>query len=265
MAQDTINEIYFFANDVLKDAWKLWEILSKGAAEQRNKMFEMLRAKPSPNIWVIDAGSGNGFLSKLLSDKGYAVIGADVSSFRVRDAKKKFSAISFIISDLLHAPFTQKTFHVAFSSNFLHHFQNIRGVIAEIEKVAKVGGEILINEPNGTNLVYRFTEMLKRISPRELMQRTGVDSKNETIHQYNVYVDVLKSLGFKNIKVKFVNAAEQEAKFNSIVAKTYLHTYGIPMGIIMIMRFLFFKSVLKIQNKSLSCGQLIVHAIKTGF
>ena len=265
MTQDTIDEIHFSSNCLLKDDWKLWEILCRGAPEQEKKMFEMLKAKPSPNTLVLDVGSGHGFLSKLLSEKGYAVIGADVSSFRVRDAKKKHNTIPFIISDLLHAPFTQETFHITFSSCFLHHFQDVHKVIAEIERVAKVGGEILVNEPNGTNLVFRFTEMLKRISPRGLMQRTGIDSRNETIHQHNVYVDVLLSLGFKNIKVKFVNAVEQEVKFDSVVAKAFLHTYGISIGMIMIMRFLLFKSVLKIQNKSLSCGQLIVHAIKTGF
>jgi ubiquinone/menaquinone biosynthesis C-methylase UbiE len=265
MSQDTVNEIYFSENKPLKDAWKLWRILFpiKKLNVRMEELLEMLKVKPSPNILALDAGSGHGAYSKLLSDKGYTIVGADVSSFHMRNAKKKYDIIPFLICDLLHAPFKQETFNIILCSFFLHHFRNLWKVFGQIGRVIKVGGEILIHEPNGNNIVYRFTEKCKCILPRKITQRMGVMSVNETIHQHNAYVDVLLVFGFKNIKVRFVNAIDQEVKFDSVLAKTALHTYGVTMGIIMLIRFLLFKLVLRIKNKSLSCGELIIHAIKT--
>ena len=264
MSQDTINEIQFSAHHPLKDPWNLWKII--GARQETvEHVLEMLKVKASPNVLVLDAGSGHGAWSKLLSDKGYSVVGADVSSFHMKNSKKKYGAVSFLISDLLHAPFIQETFNVTFCSHFLHHFQNLGEVMAEFNRVVKEEGEILVYEPNGANLVYRFTEMGKHILPRKIMQGIGVDSTNETIHQYNAYVATLLAFGFKNVRTRFVNDDAQEAKFDSALAKTFLHTYGISVGITMLARFLLFKLVARIPNESLGCGNLIIHATKNSY
>ncbi len=261
MNQNTFNEIFFSGNRPLRDESKLWKLLGD-PKQEIEAMIGMLKASPSRDILVLDAGSGHGAWSKLLFDMGYSVVGVDVSSFHMKNSKQKYREVPFTIGDLLHSPFKKESFNVVLCSGFLHHFPDIKKIIAEIHRVSKGMGHILICEPNGSNIVYRLTESCKHILPRQMLQNAGVDSLNETIHQYPTYIETLLALGYKNIRLKFVNAVEQEAKFDTLLAKTFLHTYGLPIGIIMMTRFILFKSSLKLGIRTLSCGQIIISATK---
>jgi SAM-dependent methyltransferase len=62
---------------------------------------------------VLDLGSGSGFSSIYLHDKGYEVIGTDKSQAMINEAKLNFSYINFIAMEHLH---NQLPFDLVFSS-----------------------------------------------------------------------------------------------------------------------------------------------------
>jgi len=218
----------------------------------------MLETKPTcEKVWVLDAGSGHGAWSKLLGRKGYEVAGVDVSNVRMKDAKKgcTIKNTSFLVGDLMRAPFKRETFHVCFCSLFLHHFERVEFIIAELSRVTKRGGEFLICEPNGLNIVYRLTEFGKKFVSRKWLMLKGTDTTNETIHMPRSYVNFLRIHGFTNIKVIFCHSREQECSFDGKITSAFIHTYGISIGTIMLIRFILLKAVLGIPRRDLCCGQ----------
>ena len=234
-------------------------------------IFDLLEIKPnSKRVWVLEAGSGSGAWVDLMSSKGYIVVGADISKSKVKRGRNKSYGCysqnaSVLTSDLTRAPFKGEAFHICYCSFFLHHFVNIKPIIDELSKVIKKRGEFLIYEPNGLNILYRLTEFIKKITPRNWMMQQGINSTNETIHSPKQYVAALKMQGFKKIKVMFYNSSEQECQFDGKTVKAFLNAYGLPKGMLMLGRFLILKAVSKLPQKHLSCGNLIIHGRKTIF
>lgn len=264
--QNTKDEIRFSGNQSCEKRFRqLWELT--GYSEKRiEKICGMFLIKPvSDQTWVLDAGCGHGMWSKALSKKGYIVVGTDVSNIRLKAAKKWNASENtlFVVGDLMKAPIDKEAFHACLVSLFFHHFRNPESIIAELLRVNKKGGEILIFEPNGINIIYRLTESIKKIIPRKWMMLKSIDSTNETIHSTKTYVNALKKQGFSPIKILYMYSSEQECHINGKVVRAFLRAYGIQVGIIMLARLLLFKIATKIPIKNLSCGDLIIHAVKT--
>jgi len=264
-SQDTQDEASFFSHSShkLKDSWKLWKII--GEREERIEyLLNMLKNKPNRGIWVLDAGSGHGAWSKLLGQKGYDVVGIDVSKIPMKNANIgcAIKNVSFLVGDLLEIPIKQETFHVCFCSKFLHHFRNVEDIIDELSRVILKGGEFLIYEPNESSIVYKLTELIKKFIPRKQMQIMGIDTINETIHSWKLYVNSLRAKGFKQIRIMFLESSEQESPFNTKTIATFLHTFGFAIGMVMSIRFLLFKMISKIPNQASSCGQVVIYSRK---
>jgi 2-polyprenyl-3-methyl-5-hydroxy-6-metoxy-1,4-benzoquinol methylase/uncharacterized protein YbaR (Trm112 family) len=97
---------------------------------------------------VLDAGCGNGSLSRGLNRFGCEVLAADVSESCVV-AHKYFAArgnnrTHFVQADLMNPPFRPEAFHVIFSSGVLHHNPDTRQALRAIAKSLAPGGRIYI-------------------------------------------------------------------------------------------------------------------------
>lgn len=97
---------------------------------------------------VLDAGCGNGSLSRGLNRFGCEVVAADVSESCVV-AYKHFAAkgnnrTHFLQADLVNPPFRPATFDVLFSSGVLHHNPDTREALRAVAKALAPGGRIYI-------------------------------------------------------------------------------------------------------------------------
>lgn len=97
---------------------------------------------------VLDAGCGNGTLSRGLNQFGCEVLAIDVSpSVEVackHFAKKGNDRTHFVQGDLMNPPFKPNVFDVIFSSGVLHHNPDTRSALRAIANSLAPGGRIYI-------------------------------------------------------------------------------------------------------------------------
>ena len=99
---------------------------------------------------ILDFGCGAGWLSKILSSRGYDVTGIDVSTSLVRSARESCGTDSFIVGDCMQLPFDDDVFDCIVGSAILHHL-NPDQALAGCHRVTSPGGILLLMEPNTLN------------------------------------------------------------------------------------------------------------------
>ena len=104
-SQNTRDEIDFSGNQSGENNFRQLWTLTGYTDELIDQICEMFLAKPFTEVWVLDAGCGHGMWSRCLSEKGYSVVGTDVSNVRLRSAMKwnNTENTSFVVGDLMKA------------------------------------------------------------------------------------------------------------------------------------------------------------------
>jgi ubiquinone/menaquinone biosynthesis C-methylase UbiE/uncharacterized protein YbaR (Trm112 family) len=97
---------------------------------------------------VLDAGCGNGALSRAITSFGCEVVATDIST-SVEAAHRHFAAqgndrTHFIQSDLMHLALRPATFDVIFCAGVLHHTPSTRGTLEELLRALAPGGTVFI-------------------------------------------------------------------------------------------------------------------------
>jgi SAM-dependent methyltransferase len=118
--------------------------------ERRDLFLKEVGVEPQDLVGrvVLDAGCGNGSLSRALNDFGCEVVAADVSTSVVA-AYRHFAALGnnrthFVQLDLLHPPLRGEAFDVVYSSGVLHHTPSTRRALDAVAASLAPGGRIYI-------------------------------------------------------------------------------------------------------------------------
>ena len=99
---------------------------------------------------ILDIGCGGGWLSKILSAKGYPIIGIDISASLIKTATKAApKSGGFLIGDCMNLPFNNM-FDLIISMGVLHHL-DLDKTLIECHRVLSENGSMLIMEPNALN------------------------------------------------------------------------------------------------------------------
>jgi SAM-dependent methyltransferase len=116
---------------------------------QRRVFMELLRLvpRPSPGATALDVGCGAGRWSRILADRGYAVVGIDVQAALLARNRARFPDISFECSSVLDykAAFP---YDLVSSVTVLQHlpFDAQRLAIRRIRESVTVGSNVLVLE-----------------------------------------------------------------------------------------------------------------------
>lgn len=100
---------------------------------------------------VLDIACGEGYGSKLLKDWGAAsVVGVDVSPEALKVANELFSGdgITFLNHTAEELPFEANSFDVVVSFETIEHLSHPEKFLAEISRVIKFNGTVLVSCPN---------------------------------------------------------------------------------------------------------------------
>ena len=125
---------------------------------------------------VLDVGCGNGIYTQWLAKKcGYAV-GVDHNHKNLAWGKSEFPNCDFVLSNGETLPFADGSFGAVMLTEVLEHTRDDRATLAEIARVTRPGGTLLLSTPhrglfagldpdNRTNSAFAFIKRLRIPKP----------------------------------------------------------------------------------------------------
>jgi len=113
------------------------------------ELIERVLRTKRPKV-VLDYGCGGGWLSLLLSNWGFEVVGIDASMSMVRKAKLICHEADFIVCDAMRLPFRDKVFDCMIGISILHHL-NLTKAFKELKRISHAGSRFVFMEPNLLN------------------------------------------------------------------------------------------------------------------
>lgn len=122
----------------------------------RSQMIvSMVDAKPGETI--LDAGCGNARDLIQLCKSGCKCTGIDFSSDMIKEARKEFSnhhieSVEVEVGDLTSLRFQNATFDKVYASEVLEHIPDYNRAVAEMARVLKPGGCLVVTTPNRHSL-----------------------------------------------------------------------------------------------------------------
>ncbi len=159
----------------------------------------MLKELPlSPEATCLDIATGTGEFARALAPHVASVIGLDATDAMIEQgrsfvAQARIENISFqkgIVQDL---PFEDEAFDVVSSRYAFHHFADPKPVIAEIVRVYKTGGQVIIVDiivPNeSTAAAYNYYEWL-------------CDPSHTRCLSFDEFRDTVELFGLKSISAR---------------------------------------------------------------
>jgi demethylmenaquinone methyltransferase / 2-methoxy-6-polyprenyl-1,4-benzoquinol methylase len=101
---------------------------------------------PKPGQVILDLAAGTGTSTHPFAAAGATVIPADLSEGMLTVGKKRQPDLAFVNADALALPFADKTFDAVTISFGLRNVVNVPAALAEMYRVTKPGGRIVICE-----------------------------------------------------------------------------------------------------------------------
>lgn len=120
--------------------------------KERQLLSEIMRIRPKK---ILEIGCGEGANLVNLRRIGFRgeMVGFDFSPKKIAFAQQNVLEARFLVADANNLPFEKEQFDLVFCKNLLHHLKNQSLVISEMARVCKKGGEVVIIEGNGRNLL----------------------------------------------------------------------------------------------------------------
>ncbi|MBD3311956.1 methyltransferase domain-containing protein [archaeon] len=112
----------------------------------RDKLKKILSlVKLKKDSLILDLGCGTGYLTRMLREKNYKVIGIDISEKRIKEAGK-----DFLVGDASKPPFKDKVFDCVIASDVIEHLpDDLNNIIKRLKKLVKKKGKMIISVPYG--------------------------------------------------------------------------------------------------------------------
>lgn len=119
------------------------------AERQVEDTAELLESVDWSGKQVLDVGCWWGWLVQYASERGARVTGFDRDDGHIRDAMAYLrSAQGLCVADALRMPYASETFDVIVSIHTMEHVHPEQGMVAEIRRVLKPDGVLLLSVPN---------------------------------------------------------------------------------------------------------------------
>lgn len=125
------------------------ETVADETARRRAQLEERVRrfVDPEGGERALDAGCGAGALALALAPHVGEVVGVDVVPELLEQARSLAADhpnVSFVEGDISALPFGRAEFHLAGTMRTLHHVRRPELVVAELARVTRLGGRILV-------------------------------------------------------------------------------------------------------------------------
>ncbi|MDD5034081.1 MAG: methyltransferase domain-containing protein, partial [Methylococcaceae bacterium] len=148
-------------------------------------------------VWL-DGGCGTGFLSRRLLARGCKIIGMDASKDMLHVAQglssddEKASSLFCRIGTIESLPLPDASFDGVVCSSVIEYLDNPNACLAELSRVLKPGGILLISAPNRQSLL-RCCLKLAYSSSRLLLAKPWPKYLSYSINEYS-HAELIQSL-----------------------------------------------------------------------
>jgi 2-polyprenyl-3-methyl-5-hydroxy-6-metoxy-1,4-benzoquinol methylase len=133
------------------DDWReaVWRAVPEDAEPER---FAARRAflldRVTPGARVLDLGCGDGAFAAALLAAGCAVTMADVADEALRRARLRAPEAEAVkLAEGEPLPFAEDAFDVVWAGEVLEHVADVVGLLAEVRRVLRWGGRLLVTTP----------------------------------------------------------------------------------------------------------------------
>ncbi len=114
---------------------------------------------------LLDAGGGTGRVSAQLRPLVDELVVSDLSPQMLTQATEKNLCCGAAVVQTL--PFPAETFERVLVVDALHHFGDQRGAVAELVRVLKSGGRLVIEEPDLNRLPVKILALIEKLAMME--------------------------------------------------------------------------------------------------
>jgi SAM-dependent methyltransferase len=160
----------------------------------------------SGGMRVLDYGCGHGYVLGHYARNGADVVGVDITDRAVELSRERFALLGlageFLRTDGAPLPFEAESFDIACSMGVLHHIPDPTPVVAELARVLKPGGRLIVMVYNRDSFRYHVTfRARRRFGPDPFRGRSlddqvdlndGIDNPLGRVYSRHELRDLLK-------------------------------------------------------------------------
>jgi 2-polyprenyl-3-methyl-5-hydroxy-6-metoxy-1,4-benzoquinol methylase len=125
---------------------------------------------------VLDVGCGSGIATQMLAEAGARVTAVDLTAWAVETTRRRLAAFGLEADvrqeDAERLPFPDESFDLVFSWGVIHHSSDMDKALAELVRVARPGGEVVLMVYHRRSLFFLVYRGFQRFLP--LARRLGL-------------------------------------------------------------------------------------------
>jgi SAM-dependent methyltransferase len=106
-----------------------------------------IAALPRTKGRIVDLGCAFGFATRRLRRAGYAAVGVDASVSYIERARRADPAGEYYVADAAQTPLADASFDGAICLDVLEHLPDEAGAIAELARLVRPGGTLVLSVP----------------------------------------------------------------------------------------------------------------------
>lgn len=149
---------------------------------------------------ILEIGACFSYASFKFAQIGCSVVALDISNYlKVSSLYVEKAYFERLFSDMHRMPFSDNTFDIVFGSAVLHHSKNLKDVFAQILRVLRPGGKLVLINEAGRGVWERIHPVYKQ------MEEKGF---GDTAYNLLEWKKGAQAGGFKKVKIIFSSLAD---------------------------------------------------------